>query len=162
MIIDMQLNIRKAIAQDSELIHRFICDLAEFEKLSHLVSSSSEQIRDALFGSNPAAEVLIAEYNGISVGFALYFFNYSTFLGKRGLYLEDLFVQPEFRGLGIGKSLLSEVAKIAIESDCGRMEWSVLDWNPARKFYEHLGASALEEWLVYRIKDDNLRKLANN
>lgn len=158
----MSLKIRKAQPEDSELIFRFICDLAEFEKLSHAVSADAGQIKDALFGEKPAAEVIIAEWDGLPAGFALYFFNFSTFLAKPGLYLEDLFVKPDYRGKGIGKALLGSVAKVAVENNCGRMEWSVLNWNPAREFYEYLGAAPLNEWLVYRITDEKLKNLANS
>ncbi len=158
----MSLIIRKAVLQDSELILKFIRDLAEFEIMSNDVVADADKIRNTIFCENPAAEVIIAEWCGNPVGFALYFFNYSTFLAKRGLYLEDLFVNPEFRGKGIGKSLLSEIARIAVENNCGRMEWSVLDWNPARKFYEHLGAASQNEWLVYRITGQKLTELAEN
>lgn len=158
----MSLIIRKAVQQDSDLILKFISDLAEFEKMSNDVIADVEKIRSTLFCENPAAQVLIAEWSGKPVGFALYFFNYSTFLAKRGLYLEDLFVNQEFRGKGIGKSLLTEIAKIAVQNNCGRMEWSVLDWNPARTFYEHLGAAPQNDWLVYRITGQKLTELAEN
>ncbi|MBX3044298.1 MAG: GNAT family N-acetyltransferase [Candidatus Kapabacteria bacterium] len=158
----MKLSIRKAASEDSELILSFIKDLAEFEKLSDAVSADTDQIKKTLFSENPAAEVLIAEKDSEAAGFALYFFNYSTFLAKRGLYLEDLFVKPEYRGLGIGKALLASVAKEAVRNNCGRMEWSVLEWNPAREFYEYLGAKPLDEWLVYRISGEKLFNLAEN
>lgn len=156
----MNLKIRKAKKEDSGLILKFIKDLAEFEKLSNVVTVTVDEIEQTIFCNQPAANVLIAEWDNEPAGFALYFFNYSTFLAKRGLYLEDLFVNPEYRGRGIGKALLKELAGIAVSENCGRMEWSVLDWNPARKFYEHLGAAPLDEWLVYRITGENLRKLA--
>ncbi len=156
----MSMTIRKAEIEDAELILGFIRDLAEFEKLSDVVSADVTQIREKLFYDNPAAEVIIAEWEGIPAGFALYFYNFSTFLAKRGLYLEDLFVKPEFRSLGIGKALLKECASIAVENNCGRMEWSVLNWNPARKFYEYLGAEPLNEWTVYRIAGEKLKELA--
>jgi GNAT superfamily N-acetyltransferase len=158
----MQINFRNAKEEDSEAIFGFISELAEFEKLSDAVISNPSIIEKTLFGENPPAKVIIAEYDGKDVGFALYFFNYSTFLGKRGFYLEDLYVKPEFRKLGIGKALLSECAKIAVKNNCGRMEWSVLDWNPAREFYEHLGAFPLEDWTVYRITGQKLEELAKN
>ena len=156
----MSMTIRKAEIEDAELILGFIRDLAEFEKLSDVVSADVTQIREKLFYDNPAAEVVIAEWEGIPAGFALYFYNFSTFLAKRGLYLEDLFVKPEFRNKGIGKALLKECAAIAFNADCGRMEWSVLNWNPAREFYEYLGAEPMDEWTVYRIADEKLRGLA--
>lgn len=156
----MNLIIRKAAAEDSELIFKFICDLAEFEKLRHIVSADSKMIRQTLFSENPAANVIIAECDGKPAGFALYFYNYSTFLGKKGFYLEDLFVLPELRGLGIGKALLKECASIAVNENCGRMEWSVLNWNPAKEFYEHLGAEPMSEWTVYRINGEKMVNLA--
>ncbi|MDT3740064.1 MAG: GNAT family N-acetyltransferase [Candidatus Kapabacteria bacterium] len=155
----MSLTIRKAEIEDAELILGFIRDLAEFEKLSDVVSAEVTQIREKLFYDKPAAEVIIAEWEGIPAGFALYFYNFSTFLAKRGLYLEDLFVKPEFRSLGIGKALLKKCASIAVEADCGRMEWSVLNWNPAREFYEYLGAKPMDEWTVYRIAGEKLNEL---
>jgi len=146
----MSLIIRKAVIEDTDLILNFIRDLADFEKLSDAVKADEGSIRKTLFGQNPAAQVIIAEYDNVPAGFALYFFNYSTFLAKRGLYLEDLFVKSEFRSKGIGKALLDNLYQIACDNDCGRMEWSVLNWNPARKFYEKYGAYPLDEWLVYR------------
>lgn len=156
----MGLTIRKASIEDSELIYNFIKELAEFEKLSHEVKSSVNDIKKSLFSDNPIAKVMLAFENVTPVGFALYFFNFSTFVGKKGLYLEDLFVKPEFRKKGYGKALLKSVAKEAVINECGRMEWSVLDWNPAREFYEHLGAKPMNNWIMYRIVGDKLLALS--
>ncbi|MBA3486237.1 MAG: GNAT family N-acetyltransferase, partial [Lysobacter sp.] len=123
--------------------------------------ATDEGLREQLFGEHPAAEVLVAEVNGEPAGFALFFHNFSTFLGKRGLYLEDLYVRPAFRGMGLGRHLMASLAKIAVQRDCGRFEWSVLDWNaPAIGFYRSLGASGLDEWTVQRLEGDALRSLA--
>lgn len=155
------LTLRFATAADAELILKFIEGLAEYEKLSYEVATNAEQLRHELFGQHPAAEVVIAEYEGHPAGFALFFHNFSTFLGQRGLYLEDLFVQPEFRGKGIGQALLTFLAKTAVERGYGRFEWSVLDWNePAISFYQKLGARPLDEWTIFRVTGEALTKLA--
>ena len=153
--------IRPAELADVALIHRFICDLAAYEKLSHEVTATEGALRQTLFANSPAAHVLIAEEDGQPAGFALYFFNYSTFLAKPGIYLEDLFVQPEFRGHGIGKALLLKLAGIANDKGCGRMEWSVLDWNePAKGFYRRLGAVQLDDWRIFRLTGPTLSQYA--
>jgi GNAT superfamily N-acetyltransferase len=154
------LNIRFAEEKDSALILDFIKSIAEFEKLSDKVVSTEDMIRKYGFGKRRYFDVIIADYNDNPAGFALFFHNYSTFVGKPGLYLEDLFVHEQYRGLGIGKALLIKCAKIAVERGCERFEWSVLDWNPAREFYEHLGAEPLSEWLVYRIQGEKLKNLS--
>ena len=154
------INIRFANENDTELILNFIKSLAKFEKLEDKVTADLDLIHESIFGEKRYCEVIIAENNSIPAGFALFFHNFSTFLAKPGLYLEDLYVEEKYRGLGIGKALLKECAKIAIERNCGRFEWSVLDWNPAREFYEHLGAVPLNDWIVYRLTGDNLTKLA--
>lgn len=155
------LNIRPASAADVPLILTLIRDLAAYEKLEHEVVATEEQLRENLFGAQPQAEVLIAEWNGEAAGFALFFHNFSTFLGRRGLYLEDLFVREQHRGKGIGKALLIRLAGIAVERGCGRFEWAVLDWNtPAKEFYESLGASRVPEWEIYRVTGEALRVLA--
>ena len=152
MIPAMPRHIRSATPADVPLILDFIRNLAVYEKLAHEVIATEEALHRTLFGSPPAAHVVIAEVEGIPAGFALYFFNYSTFLAKPGLYLEDLFVKPEFRGAGTGKALLLHLAKIANARGCGRMEWSVLDWNePAKGFYKKLGAVSLDDWRVMRL-----------
>ena len=136
--------------------------LAEYEKLSHEVVATEAALAQTLFGERPAAEVLLAEEGGRAVGFALFFQNYSTFLGKPGIYLEDLFVEPAQRGKGLGKALLQAVARLAVERGCGRFEWAVLDWNtPAIGFYESLGARPLNDWTVMRVTGEALRKLGS-
>lgn len=148
----MPCSLRSATAADVPLILELIRGLADYEKLAHEVVATEATLRDTLFGSPPAAHVVIAEVGGRPAGFALYFFNYSTFLAKPGLYLEDLFVKPEFRGAGTGKALLLHLAKIANARGCGRMEWSVLDWNePAKGFYRKLGAVPLDDWRIMRL-----------
>ncbi len=155
------LHLRFATEADVSLILELIKGLAAYEKLSHEVVADEAALRDTLFGERPAAEVIIAEYRDESAGFALFFHNYSTFLGKRGIYLEDLFVKPAFRGRGIGKALLTYLAGIAVERECGRFEWSVLDWNePAIRFYESLGGQVMAEWQIFRVTGEALTKLA--
>jgi GNAT superfamily N-acetyltransferase len=155
------LRIAPAIESDVPVILGFIRKLAEYEKLSHLVVATEENIREHVFGANPVAEVLLAYWEDEPVGFALYLRNFSTFLGQAGIYLEDLFVDPEQRGKGIGKALLARLAKIAVERGYGRLEWAVLDWNtPSIEFYRSLGAAPLDEWTAYRLSGDELRRLA--
>jgi GNAT superfamily N-acetyltransferase len=155
------LDIAAATAADVPLILSLINELADYEKLRHEVIATEGSLHEALFGTRPSAEAVIARVEGEPAGFALYFHNFSTFLGKRGLYLEDLFVRPSYRGRAIGKSLLSYLAALAIRRDCGRFEWAVLDWNrPARDFYEGLGAQPKSDWIIHRITDDALRRLA--
>lgn len=157
------IHIRAATTADIPRIRELILGLARYEKLEHEMQASEAQLYDALFGPEPSAEVVMAEYNNDSVGFALFFHNFSTFVGKRGLYLEDLFVEPEVRGRGVGKQLLSYLAALALERDCGRFEWSVLDWNqPAIDFYRALGAKGLDEWTVQRVTGDALVALAQH
>lgn len=153
--------IRSATPADLPVIVQLIRDLAEYEKLAHAVDLAEAKLRDHLFGPRPYAEVLLAEDAGAVVGFALFFHNYSTFRGKPGIYLEDLFVIPAARGKGFGKLLLVELAKLAVARDCARVEWSVLNWNePSINFYKALGAVPMDEWTVYRLTDGALRKLA--
>jgi GNAT superfamily N-acetyltransferase len=153
--------IRFATAQDVPLILQFIKGLAEYEKLTPEVTATEESLRETLFGSRQVAEVIIGEFRGEPVGFALFFHNYSTFLGRPGIYLEDLFVRPEMRGRGFGRVLLTYLAKLAHERKCGRVEWSVLDWNgPSIRFYKKLGAAAMDEWTMYRLTGDALTNLA--
>jgi GNAT superfamily N-acetyltransferase len=156
-----QLRIAPATENDLGLILSFIRKLAEYEKLSHLVVGTEENIRENVFGPNPVAEVLLAYWDQEPVGFALFFRNYSTFLGQAGIYLEDLFVDPEQRGKGIGKALLIRLAQIALERGYGRLEWAVLDWNtPSIEFYRSLGAVPQDEWTIYRITGEALARLA--
>ena len=146
------MRIRSAGEEDTGVIFSFIRKLAEYEKLSHAVEATEELLRETLFGERRVAECLIAEWEGAPAGFALFFHNYSTFLGRPGIYLEDLFVDPEYRGKGIGKALLVELARLAVERRCGRLEWSVLDWNtPSIEFYKAMGAQPLEEWTMFRV-----------
>ena len=154
------ISIKPASEPDVPLILNFIRQLAEYEKLSHLVIATEADIHEHVFGPNPVAEVLLAYWDEEPVGFALYFRNFSTFLGQAGIYLEDLFVEPEHRGKGIGKALLARLAKIAVERGYGRLEWAVLDWNaPSIEFYRSLGAIPLDEWRAYRLEGDALRNL---
>jgi GNAT superfamily N-acetyltransferase len=156
------LVIRYATAADCAVILQFIRELAEYERLSHEVVADEAQLRATLFGVKPAAEVLLAERAGEPVGFALFFQSYSTFLGKPGLYLEDLFVRPAARKQGIGGALMSALARIAVQRNYGRFEWSVLDWNePALKFYAALGATPQSEWTVQRLTGAPLQALAS-
>jgi GNAT superfamily N-acetyltransferase len=158
----MTLTIRPAAAADLPLIAQFIRDLAEYEKLAHEVRFDEAVLGDRLFGRRPYAEVLIGEIDGTPQGFALFFHNFSTFEGKPGVYLEDLFVRPEARGSGLGKALLKRLAQIAIERDCARLEWWVLDWNePAIGFYKKLGAKPMDEWTTFRVEGEALTALAS-
>jgi len=153
--------IRFAAEQDVPLILSFIKGLAQYEKLSHEVTATEELLRETLFKGRKVAEVLIGEYHGDAAGFALFFHNYSTFLGRPGIYLEDLYVKPEMRGRGFGKVLLTYLATLAQERKCGRVEWAVLDWNePAIQFYKRLGAAVMDEWTVYRLTGEALGQLA--
>jgi GNAT superfamily N-acetyltransferase len=152
---------RPATPADCGELMRLIRALAEYEKLAHLVAGSEAMLRDALFGARPSCESLIVERGGRAVGFALYFMSFSTFLCKPGLFLEDIFVEPEHRGCGIGKALLRRLAALAAERGCGRFEWHVLDWNePSIKFYESLGAKLLPDWQLVRMTPDQFSALA--
>ena len=156
----MALKIERASERDLPAIVRLVRHLAEYEKLAHAMVSSENDFRKALFGPRTNAEALIAFADDAPVGFALYFYNFSTFLGKRGIYLEDLFVEPEYRGQGIGKALLQRLARIAKDEDCGRMEWSVLTWNqPSIDFYHRLGAVTLDDWRTFRLTGEALERL---
>ena len=155
-----RLNIRAAQAGDEGQILELIRSLAEYEQLADEVKATSAQIRQALFGEHPSAEALLAEWDGEAVGLALFFQNFSTFLGRPGLYLEDLYVREAARGRGIGKALLLHLAGLAHQRGCGRMEWAVLNWNqPAIDFYRSLGAQPMNEWTVYRLDQDALAAL---
>lgn len=156
------LHIRPAEAGDIPLIIELIRELAEYEREPDKAMATDDDIRRDGFSDSPKFRVVIAEWEGQAAGFALFFYNYSTWLGRAGLYLEDLFVRPSFRGRGIGKGLLTHLAKIAVEEGCGRFEWQVLNWNtPALEFYRALGASVLDEWRTMRITGEPLRKLAS-
>ena len=155
-------SIREASEADIETIYNFICELADYEKLRSDVTATVPVLRESLFVKKQA-EVIIAEEQGIPVGFALYFHNFSTFKGRACLYLEDIYVNPEHRGKGYGKRLFAALAKIAVERECERFDWSVLDWNkPSIEFYKSLGAIPMDEWTVYRLSGDALRKVAGN
>ncbi|MFQ5583487.1 MAG: GNAT family N-acetyltransferase [Calditrichia bacterium] len=162
---NFNINIRTAGEEDIAIILQLVSELAEYERLSHKITATSDHFREFGFGAEKYFRAIIAEY-GIEEelrvsGFALYFFTFSTFLGQPTLYLEDLFVKPQYRGNGIGLALLKELAKIAVQKKCGRMEWSVLDWNkPAIKFYEALGARALSDWTVFRLEESGIKKLS--
>lgn len=153
--------IRAATVADVPQLHDLICELAEYEKLRDSVTATHEHLRDALFGPRPCAEAVLAEVEEQAVGFAVFMPNYSTFLGSRGLYLEDLYVKPQIRGRGIGRALLSFVARSAINRGCGKMEWAALDWNEtAIRFYENLGARRMSEWRLFRLMGDALTRVA--
>src|SRR5712692_1743244 len=155
------LRIRKAEASDIMLILEFIRELAEYERAPHKAVATHEDLMRDGFSGYPKFHVRMAEWDGKPAGFALFFYNYSTWQGRPGLYLEDLFVRPSFRGHGIGKALLAHLAKIAVEGNCGRFQWQVLDWNtPAIEFYRSLGAEMVNEWLTMRLSGDNLQRLA--
>lgn len=154
--------VRPAVLTDASKIHEFIVELAVYEKAEHEVKSSVSDIEKSLFSDDSTAYALIGEKDGIAVGMAVYFFNYSTWLGKNGIYLEDLYVSLDHRGLGMGKLLLSHLAAVALQHNCERLEWSVLDWNkPAIDVYDALGAIPQNEWIGYRLSGDALRKLAS-
>jgi len=158
-----EFKIRTARLADVPTILQLIRDLATYERAPNEVTATEEQLVDVLFGEKPAAEVLLAFEKDTPVGFALFFHNFSTWLGRPGLYLEDLFVKPEKRGKGYGHALLVDLAKIARDRGCGRMEWAVLDWNnPAIKFYRALGAKPMDEWTVFRLTRDGITRLANS
>jgi GNAT superfamily N-acetyltransferase len=157
-----EIRIRTAAPTDAALVLDFIRELATYERLAHQVVASEETVRETLFGARPAAESLIAELGGAPAGFAIFFHNYSTFLSRPGLYLEDLFVKPAFRRRGVGGALFRQVARLAVERRCGRFEWSVLDWNqPAIAFYRSLGAEPLTDWTVFRLTGEALSRVGS-
>lgn len=160
--MNQNFKIKKATIEDCEIIYNFIYQLAEYGKLTDDIVTTPDSLREALFGSNSNVETIIGYVDEKPVAFALYFNNFSTFKGKRGLYLEDIFVIPEMRGNGVGKKLLKRLAQIAKENDCARFEWSVLDWNePAINFYKSIGAKPMDEWTVYRLTEKEIENLAN-
>jgi len=155
------LVVREATANDTGILFKFIIDLAIYEKAEHEVLATEQTIKETIFAENSHVFALICELDGVAIGSAIYFFNYSTWLAKSGLYLEDLYVMPEYRGKGAGVKLLKAMAKIAVEKDCARFEWSCLDWNtPSREFYHSLGAVAQEEWVGYRMTGKTLSDFA--
>jgi GNAT superfamily N-acetyltransferase len=158
----MTVTIRPCRPDDAETLVTLIHELAVYERLEQFAKAKPEALRTHLFGPRPATEAILAEVDGTAAGFALFFATFSTFRGQPGLYLEDIFVRNEYRGRGIGKALLATVARLAVDRGCGRLEWSVLDWNaPAIGFYQSLGARPMDEWTVYRIEDEPLSRLAS-
>ncbi len=159
---EQNLTIREATEADIPALLGLIRELAEYEKLTHLVVATEESYKQALFGDQPAAEALMALVDGEPVGYAIFFQNFSTFLGRPGIYLEDIYVRPDTRGQGIGKKLFCTVARIAHDRNCGRMEWCVLHWNkPSIEFYDALGADSMDDWLLMRLTGDALAKVAD-
>src|SRR5713226_3534422 len=157
------MRIREAREEDVATILELIRGLAEYEHLADRVTATENRIRETLFGAKPVAEALLAEVGDETVGLAIFFTNYSTFLAKPGIYLEDLFVKAHARGRGVGRALLKRIAQMAVERECGRLEWAVLDWNePSIQFYESLGAVAMKDWTVYRLTDEALTRLAGS
>ena len=162
-VLSADFSIRAAEPRDAREILRLIASLAEYEKLADMAVGTVAGLERSLFGPRPACEAIVAERGGRAVGFALYFTTFSTFLCKPGLYLEDLFVEPDERGRGIGKALLARLAQLAVERDCGRLEWRVLDWNePSIRFYESLGAKLMPEWELVRMTADDFARLAKS
>jgi GNAT superfamily N-acetyltransferase len=159
--VSEEITIRAATPADVPLMMQFIRELAEYERLAHEVQGSEAQLHEEMFGERPVVEAIIARVGEEPAGWALFFHNFSTVLTRRGLYLEDLYVRPRFRGRGLGRHLLGELARIAVERGCGRLEWWVLDWNEeAIRFYRSLGAAAMDEWTVYRVTGPALERLA--
>ncbi|MGA1933391.1 GNAT family N-acetyltransferase [Arcobacter sp. YIC-464] len=159
----MSIVIRDAIASDAQTILDFIIELAVYEKAEHEVKTNVEQTREAIFGDNSTVKALICEEDGVAIGYAVYFYNYSTWLGKNGIYLEDLYITSSKRGNGAGKMMLKHLAKKALDENCGRFEWSCLDWNtPSREFYESLGAKSQDEWIGYRLEGETLESFARS
>jgi len=157
----MSIHIRNATIEDASLILHFVTELAIYEKAEHEVIANIEDIQKTLFGEHSSAHALICELDEKPIGYAVYFYNYSTWLGKNGLYLEDLYISAEHRGAGAGKALLNYLAKLAVAQDCGRMEWSVLNWNePAIQFYQSIGAKPQDEWIGYRLTGAELKAFA--
>ncbi|MCD4769936.1 MAG: GNAT family N-acetyltransferase [Bacteroidales bacterium] len=156
----MEIEFRKAEKKDISLIFSFIRELARYEKLSSEVTTDEETLERYLFGERRYAEIIFAIVDNSEAGFVLFYHNFSTFIGKPGIYIEDLYVKPEIRGKGVGKALLSHISQLALERKCGRVEWSVLNWNPARQFYESIGAKVMDEWMVYRLNEIAINNLA--
>ena len=159
----MKLKIERATERDIPAIVRLVRQLAEYEKLEHAMVSREEDFRKALFGPQRNVDALMAYADDTAVGMALYFYNFSTFQGRRGIYLEDIFVEPEYRGRGIGSALLKRLARVAKEENCARMEWSVLTWNqPSIDFYHRLGAVTLDDWRIFRLSGEALERLSSD
>ncbi len=159
----INITIKDAIIEDSQTILNFITELAIYEKAKNEVKTNIEQIKKSIFSKNSTVKALICEENNIAIGFAVYFYNYSTWLGKNGIYLEDLYVSKNKRNLGVGKAILKHLAKKAYSENCGRIEWSCLTWNtPSRKFYESIGAKPQDEWIGYRLEGKSLVNFASN
>lgn len=159
----MSITIRDAIASDAQTIYDFIIELAVYEKEPDAVVTSVKETREKIFGENSSVKALICEQDGVAIGHAIYFYNYSTWLGKYGIYLEDLYVSQEKRGNGAGKAMLKHLANKALAQDCGRFEWSCLDWNtPSRDFYESIGAVSQDEWIGYRLEGESLKSFAKS
>ena len=159
----MSIVIRDAVSNDAQTILDFIIELAVYEKAEHEVKTNVEQTREAIFGNDSTVKALICEEDGVAIGYAVYFYNYSTWLGKKGIYLEDLYIKESKRGNGAGKKMLKYLAKKALDEKCGRFEWSCLDWNtPSREFYESLGAKSQDEWIGYRLEGKTLEDFAKS
>lgn len=159
----MSIIIRDAVAKDAQTIYDFVVELAVYEKEPEAVKTSVEETREKIFGDKSTVKALICEEDGVAIGMAVYFYNYSTWLGKNGIYLEDLYVREAKRGVGAGKAMLKHLAQKALDEDCGRFEWSCLDWNtPSREFYESIGAKSQEEWVGYRLEGEALTSFANS
>lgn len=159
----MSITIRDAIASDAQIIYDFIIELAVYEKEPNAVVTTVEETREKVFGDNSSVKALICEQDGIAIGHAIYFYNYSTWLGKYGIYLEDLYVSQDKRGNGAGKAMLKHLAQKALKEECGRFEWSCLDWNtPSREFYESIGAKSQDEWVGYRLEGERLINFARS
>jgi GNAT superfamily N-acetyltransferase len=162
LTIASNFKIRPATENDVSTIYSLIKELAEYERLAHEVVATEDDIRRSIFGGHPFAEVLIGEYEDIPISYALFFYNFSTFNGKPGIYLEDLYVKPQYRSNGFGHRMLAHIARLAKEHNCGRFEWSVLDWNePAIRTYDRLNAKPMKEWILYRLSGKALNKLAD-
>lgn len=162
MADNLSVNIRKTDVSDVPLILQFILELADYENLRDQVTATEEILKESLFGKRPYAEALIVEAESIPVGLVLFFHNFSTFLGKAGIYIEDLYIKEEYRGKGIGRKIFEYLSNLAKERNCGRIDWWVLEWNPARKFYEKMGAVPMDEWIVYRLTGDKLDEISKN
>ncbi|WP_406662315.1 GNAT family N-acetyltransferase [Methanolobus sp. ZRKC3] len=155
------ISIRQTSEADTPIIMDFIKGIADFEGLSDLVTATEDELRGSLFGKRQYAEAVIAEVDAKAAGFLIFFHNFSSFRGKPGIYIEDIYVHQEFRGKGVGRALMTYCRKVAKERNCGKISWSVLDWNPARKFYEHIGGQFQDEWLAYHIDEKGIEELAN-